>query len=54
VDQKPLMVFEISKPERSLCAASMLTIIIHSEVRSFVEREHWSVLHRIAGVEVFL
>ena len=48
------MVFEIWKPACPLCVTSILTVIISSDVWSFVERERWSVQHHNAAVELFM
>jgi len=54
VCQKHLTVFEIRKAVCQLGAAFVLTIIMHIDVWSLVEMEHWSVQHRIAAVELFI
>ena len=51
VRHKHLTFFEIRKPTCQLHAASVLTVIIYSDVWSLVEMERWSVQHRTAAVD---
>jgi hypothetical protein len=54
VCQKHVTVFEIGKPACSLSAASILIVIMYSDVWSLVEMECWSMQHRVAAVELFI